>query len=239
MILHVDTSGDFAHRAKGISEVLGTDGHSVTSILNGADGLAALNGLLDSYGLVVWDSWSNSGADFAHLSTYVASGGRVLVLGYDSVFQAEMSAFLGGSSVSDLYAAADPVVNVANSLTTGVEDIRGRTPAVIGDLDALNGLLPETSAVLQGSGRNLWTIRHLGLGEIAFMSTTFGFNFETGDAVYRAALRNFASTSGRQGGFNATQAPEPASTALLCVGVGLLTCFRNRLCRRQRDKQAA
>lgn len=238
-ILHVHTGNDVNHQAKGIPDVLTADGHTVTSITDSALGLAALGGPLTGvYDLVVWDKYYQTDpAAITNLTNYVTAGGRLLQVGYDSVFSAGQVALLGGGSGSDTTSAGDelnPVANVVNSLTTGIVDIRGLTPSGVAlsgaapgnpDLDSLNTLGGDTTAIVTSIYGNHWTLRQLGLGEVAFLSSPYGFDFDNDDPVYEAALQNFAANA-------ASAVPEPSTFALLGLGtIGLMGY------RRRRDKQ--
>ena len=234
-ILHVDTGNSIAHQAKGIPDVLTADGHTVTSITNQAAAFAALNGALAGvYDLVVWDNWSAANSsEISNLTSYVTGGGRLLAVGYDSIYNSGMAGLLGGTSVSDTTSAGyelNPVVNIANSLTTGVVDIRGLTPNGVADggaapgnpdLDSLNGLTVGTTAVVTSVYGNHWTLRQLGAGEVAFVSSPYGFDFDNDDAVYRGALRNFAANS-------ASSVPEPGMLATFALGLAGLGLARRR-----------
>ena len=234
-ILHVDTGAEITHQARGIPDVLTADGHTVTSITDFAPAIAALNGTLAGvYDLVIWDNWSNGGAgEIANLTSYVTGGGRLLAVGYDSIYQSGMEGLLGGTSVTDTTSAGDelnPVANIANSLTTGVVDIRGLTPNGVADggvlagnadLDSLNGLTVGTTAIVTSVYGTHWTLSQLGAGEVAFVSTPYGFDFDNDDAVYRGALRNFAANS-------ASSVPEPGMLATFALGLAGLGLARRR-----------
>ncbi len=235
-ILHVDTGSDSSHRAKGIPDVLTADGHTVTSITNTTAAFAALNGTLAGvYDLVIWDNYSDSdSSEIANLTGYVTGGGRLMAVGYDSIYQGGgIEGLLGGASVSDTTSAGDelnPVANIANSLTTGVVDIRGLTPNGVSgsgilagnaDLDSLNGLTVGTTAIVTSVYGTHWTLRELGAGEVAFVSTPYGFDFDNDDAVYRGALRNFAANS-------ASAVPEPGMLATFALGLAGLGLARRR-----------
>jgi hypothetical protein len=111
------------------------------------------------------------------------------------------------------------VINVANSLTTGVVDIRGVTPTGgWGDMDSLSGLGGSTVCVVadtNNAGACHWTLRTLGSGEIAYVSNggsspsaiaSWTDTSAGGAGAYNAALRNFAFASGA--------GPIPAPTSI-------------------------
>lgn len=238
-VLHVDTGDDLTHQAKGIPAVLSGDGHVVTSITDQAAAFAALNGtLIGVYDLVVWDNYSDEdSSELSNLSSFVSAGGAVMAIGYDSIYQTGMPAFLGGSSALDTTSAGDeldPVVSVANSLTTGVVDIRGLTPDTTAsgsvDLDSLEGLGGSTVAVVTSIYGNHWTLLPQGAGEIAFVSTSWDFDFDGDDAVYTGALRNFAASSGGVGPAPAANAiPTMSAYGLILTSLGLLLVATRRL----------
>jgi hypothetical protein len=211
-----------------IASVLLADGHIVTTVTNdyvsATESNPTLQNPLSAYHAVYWSAGeSNFGsthgnaATFSNLTSYVNNGGRVFVTGADSVADPSdpnMVAFVGGSgSALDTTSSPGAVVNIVNSLTTGVVDIRGVVPTGGGlvaaqsfsDLDAIRNLVANTVGVVPSSGTAgswQWTLRTLGSGQIAFVSNgTFNFspldasweNTAAGGAgAYNAAIRNFA-----------------------------------------------
>ena len=187
-----------------IVTALRADGHTVTV---GADE-SALAGDLSAYEAVFWSAtWCSAPAStFTNLTAYVMGGGRVFVTGYDSLLSsAELVTFCGGTGRVDLVGSAEPgpILMEANSLTTGVVDIRGVTPTGgHTDRDGLTGLTADTTEVSRSAsgGSAQWTLRALGDGEIAFVSngTSSGAHasWEStaagGAGAYNAAIRNFA-----------------------------------------------
>ena len=243
IILHVDTGDSVDRRATGISSVLTADGHEVTSITDQAAAFAALNDpSLGNYDLVIWDKWhveEGPGPDpdsdpgpvsqaVASLTNFVQMGGKLLVIGFDSALDSPpvFYSLLGGTGASDAGEGDDlnAVVNESNSLTRGLVDIRGLTPVGVSsspssykDLDALDGLAENTTAIVTSASGNHWTLRQLGLGEVAFISTPRGFNFADDDPVYRDALRNFAYSAN----FVADPPPTTPEPATLAIWAGL------------------
>jgi len=223
-----------------IATALSGAGHTVTSFTNqyvAATGAStALLGSLSSYDAIFWSatgtglgSLNNNASMFANLSSYVSGGGSVFVTGYDSISSPSdpvLRTFLGGSSNVDTCGAPGTISAAATSLTTGVVDIRGLTPGTIGtqtcDRDGLGGLSVDTLGLVASSGSTgffQWTLRSLGLGEIAYVSngnyntTSESSMWADPTSTYNAAVRNFAS--------NATQGsvPEPATVALMGLGL--------------------
>jgi hypothetical protein len=223
--------------ALNIATVLSGDGHTVTTVLDDfSSGNATLLGSLAGYDAVFWSAsgpsygGTHSNASvFSNLSSYVSSGGSVFVTGYDSVASpsdALLISFLGASFSTDLPGTnVGPLSAVGNSLTTGVVDITGVSPTgAWADRDALNALMADTLGLdPAGAGGYQWTLRSLGLGEIAYVSAGRYGTYASDDAAwlntsaggagaYNAALRNFA--------YNATgTVPEPATLALMGLGL--------------------
>jgi len=199
----------------GIATALMADGHSVTTMSGGFAGGTnpALTADLGDYDAVYWSQDGSGGGDavtdatlFANLVDYVSAGGRVFVTGYDSVASPSdpmLVAFLGATGSSDVVGAPGPVLDVDNSLTTGVVDIRGVTPTGgVGDTDHLTGLTSDTVAVCNSAsgGGSQWTLRALGSGEIAYMSNGSSSGSWTatgagGVGAFNAAIRNFAAAA--------------------------------------------
>lgn len=216
IILHVDTGTSDGRRAKNVSEILIAAGHAVTSLTptDAQDGFDALNDPnLGVNQLVIWDSTNSApSGTIEHLSNFVKAGGKLLVIGYDAIYSeaeqatnpfTELYVLLGGATADDAVVSRNslnPVSNIENSLTTGVFDIREELPFAPSDaavdLDTLNDLIDGIAVVTSTSGGNHWTLRKLGNkgGEVAFMSTPSGFDFQTND-VYKSALLNFAHSA--------------------------------------------
>lgn len=189
-------------------------GHQVELVTSDfTSGNATLRGDLSRFDAVFWSASGYGSGDahgdagvFANLSAYVERGGRVLVTGYDSVASPTdplLIAFLGGTGSTDVPPAPGPVTSASTSLTVGVEDIRSVTFApACGDRDTLTGLSGDTIEVVgtpAGNGAQ-WTLRHLGAGEIAYVSNGDTSASAAGSwtepaGVYHAALLNFASSA--------------------------------------------
>lgn len=212
-ILLVSDSGDDL----GIATALMADGHTVTTSPSrfAAGSNPALLGDLSAYDVVYWSQDGTGAGDavtnamlFTNLTDYINAGGRVFVTGYDSVASPSdpmLTAFLGATGSVDVPGAPGAVVSAANSLTTGVVDIRGVTPTGgAGDLDALTGLSTGTVAVCSSAADSTeaqWTLRTLGAGEIAYVSNgnNMAWTVTTGPSgarAYNAAVRNFAFNAG-------------------------------------------
>lgn len=190
---------------------LAAAGYNVTSVYddytNGDN--TTLQGMnLDQYDAIFWHASGSNGygevhnaATFTNLSTYVNNGGSVFVTGYDviaSPADPELITFLGGTSSSDGgFSGNETLTTNANSLTVGAYDITGMTVNITGDHDGLNGLQAGTEAIASTGTSHGWTIRTLGSGEIAWVSTIqfFGEAFPAWGNVgtgWHEALINFA-----------------------------------------------
>ncbi|RJP84582.1 MAG: IPTL-CTERM sorting domain-containing protein [Desulfobacteraceae bacterium] len=196
-----------------IDDALAVDGHNITSETD----RAVLLGNLNDYCCVFWsasdDGEQNLSSVVANLTNYVSNGGFVFVTGGDAVAappEPNMLNFVGASSSLDAGNIIGPVLNSQNSLTYGVIDIRGQVPPNISDADTLCSPLTSGTVGIATSDANCgdgsqgyeWTLRSLGKGKIAFVSSG---NFDNdnddplwtdtsipGDGVFNAALRNFA-----------------------------------------------
>lgn len=212
-----------------IPAVLTGDGHTVTTVLDdftaGPDTNAVLSGSLVAYDVVVWSATgyaygsTHVAATADNLSSWVSSGGRLFVTGYDSIVSPPdpvLWGLLGGNGANDVNDHSGPVINAANSLTTGVVDIRGITPTGgwSSDMDSLY-VLPGTVCVVadtSNAGACHWTLRALGSGEIAYVSNgeyspsanaSWANESAGGAGAYNAALRNFVVGSGTPPGAEA------------------------------------
>ena len=216
-----------------IPAILTADGHTVTTVLNDYSGglTASLGASLAAYDVVVWSatgtgrgSLNNNTAMLSNLETWVNAGGFLFVTGYDSVDSPDdpdlANLVAQTTNVTDAPPAAGAVVNVANSLTTGLVDIRGVTPTGgYSDRDQLNnigagvvGVVPTGTSTTQFQ----WTLRTLGGGEIAYVSNgpcencgnvsgdndsilSWADTTAGGAGAYNAALRNFVNGASATG----------------------------------------
>jgi hypothetical protein len=231
-----------------IEDALIADGHDVTrvdvppdtanSFFSGTD--------LGDFCTVVWSAAYAYDDDVSTatsvLTDWVASGGFALITAPDAIRaqSTDMVQFLGGSSARDENLNFSPVADIANSLTTGLVDIRGLTPPDVSDQDTLCGpLVPGTVGLVTGTSMPdstcpndegyAWTLRSLGTGEIAFISSG---NFTSGDdpdwsdttipggGVYNAALRNFA-----RAGCSPRAEPQPIPTLSIWGLIALLSAL--------------
>ena len=213
-ILFVSDSG----ASSAIADVLEGEGYQVTRVLNNfsSGNTPALTGDLSEYGAVYWqasgDEYGNTHTNstmFSNLESYVHGGGNVFVTGYDSIASPtdpQLINFVGGNSSADTPGAPYGITTAANSLTTGVVDIRGMTPiGGYGDTDEITSLGPNTIGVTGSRSGYQWTLRSHGSGEIAYVSNgvhgTSGSdqswtNTSSGGAgAYNAVLRNFAASA--------------------------------------------
>ncbi|MGB5486855.1 MAG: IPTL-CTERM sorting domain-containing protein [Lysobacterales bacterium] len=245
-----------------MATVLSGDGHNVTVVLNDyvddvSEDNVVLQGDLSAYACIVWAaSGEGSGDDHnatttGNLSTFVSNGGTVFVTGYDSIASPtdeELIAFVGGEDSEDSSGDNDtgPVTGI-NILSTGLIDIVGVTPTGgYDDSDALVDPLPDTDCVAlrtgESSGDCAWSVRSLGLGQIAYVSNgeddgedhgSWDDTSPGGDGAYNAALRNFAFNCGAPiAGSPATAVPTLSgwSTAILA---GILALFAGIILRRR------
>lgn len=186
-------------------------GYTVTAVYNDCVGgnNATLQGSLAGYSAIFWHASGSNGygeahnaATFSNLTPFVTAGGAVFVTGYDviaSPFDAELITFLGGTGSIDGPGGVGTIVG-SNSLTTGVVNIVGMALNYPADHDVLTGLQAGTVGVMEdspASGNFGWSVRTLGAGEIAWVSSAqiFGSAFpswNTPGDVYNSALLNFA-----------------------------------------------
>jgi len=224
-----------------IGTVLSGDGHTVTTVTNDFSGgnNTVLQGPFGPFSAVFWSATgtqygsNHSAATFTNLINYVIGGGRVFVTGYDSIaspLDANLIAFLGGTSSVDFGGNQNSgTITGSNSLSTGVVDIIGVDPTGnFSDWDTLTGLNSDTACVSARSGVSggcAWSLRTLGLGEIAYISNGEYFTAGNGglhpswedtsaggNGAFNAAIRNFAA--------NSVAVPEP--TSIILLGLGLL-----------------
>jgi hypothetical protein len=209
-----------------IPDALRADGHDVTVVTNDFDFSTVLNRALledlSAYDCVVWSATGygfgafHDPAVFENLSGYVEAGGRVFVTGFGSVgySDTELVAFLGGTSGSGYTGTPRAILGVDNSLTVGVVDLLGVTPTAYEfQYEGLLGLGSDTVAVVSGDPTfggpaAQWTLRTLGLGEIAYVANGSGSSFPvswtasgSGAAgAYNGALRNFVASADASAG---------------------------------------
>lgn len=192
-----------------IAPILTNEGYNVTVVNNDFSGgnNTVLQGSLSSYDVIFWQAIGtgfgdiHNAATFTNLTNYVNSGGAVFVHGYDviaSPTDQELINFLGGTSSTDVptNGGLGTLVGPANSLTDGVTNIVGLTLNNSGDHDALVNLTAGTVGVAPNASGWDWTLRSMGAGEIAWVSTgqnTGAFpQWSTSGSGYAEALLNFA-----------------------------------------------
>ena len=192
-------------------------GYAVTEVYSDFSGgnNTVLQGSLVGYDCIFWhasgDGYGSihNAATFTNLSSFVNAGGNIFITGYDVIASPndpELIAFMGGTSSTDGGSQGTETLVGANSLTTGVTNTAGLVLNSTGDHDGLNGLQPGTIAVASNGGSHGWTIRTLGAGEIAWVSSANYIGqpwpaWNTPGSGYQEALLNFA--------FNSSSTNEP------------------------------
>ena len=247
-----------------IATVLSGDGHNVTVVLGDyvddvSEDNVVLQGDLSGYGCVVWAASGEGSGDehnsttISNLSSWVSAGGTVFVTGYDSIASPtdpELIGFVGGT---DSYDSSDdndtgPVTGT-NILSTGLIDIVGVTPTGgYDDSDALLGLGMDTDCVAERTGESsgdcAWSVRSLGLGQIAYVSNgeddgadhpSWENTSTGGGGAYNAAVRNFAFNCGAAINPNraSTQAIPTLSGWSIAVLAAVLALFAGIVIRRR------
>ena len=247
-----------------IATVLSGDGHNVTVVLNDyvddtSEDNVVLQGDLSSYGCVVWAASGEGNGDdhnsttINNLSSWVSAGATVFVTGYDSIASPtdeELIGFVGGTDSEDSSGDNDtgPVTGT-NILSGGLIDIVGVTPTGgHDDSDALLGLGLDTACVAErtgeSSGECAWSVRSLGLGQIAYVSNgdnggedhpSWDDTSVGGDGAYNAAVRNFAFNCGAAINPNqaSTQAIPTLSGWSIAVLAAVLALFAGIMIRRR------
>ena len=231
---------------------LSGDGHSVTTVLNDfSTGNTTLTGSLSLYDAVFWSATGtgyggvHSAAVIANLHSYVTGGGRLFVTGYDALVSPNdpaLRTLLGGDAAYyDIgWNGVGVVTTDTNTLTAGVVAIAGVTTSTNNgnsDHDGLRPAGPDTACSLAhptagGGGVCLWSLRDLGLGQTAWVSSG-SYNGRSGPGwlvtaadgtgVFNAAARNFAHNAAAS-----QSVPEPGTLALLAVGFGCMRMYRRR-----------
>jgi hypothetical protein len=205
----------------GIPLALAPDGHDITIVdvppANANEFF--LNQDLDPYCAVVWSTAYAYDDDLVDarntLSSWISSGGHLLVTAPDGIRNdGDLVSLLGGAGATDSGNGYGTVANVANSVTTGVVDIRGLQPPELSDEDSLCGPLQAdtvgiVSALNTGCASEpgyVWTLRNLGAGQVAYIASGNFTGTTTDDpdwtstaipgaGVYNAGLRNFVQSA--------------------------------------------
>ncbi len=200
-----------------IPTALSADGHSVSSVdvppVNASTYFQSAN--LNQYCAVVWSAAYAYDEDVSgavtRLSNWVSSGGHVLIATPDGIRNdGDLISLIGGSGGTDSGNGYSTVANLANSVTTGLIDIRGQQPYDVGDEDSLCAPLTPGTVGLVTAGSTgcpsepgyTWTLRTLGSGQVAFITSGNFSGSTTNDpdwasttmpnhGVYNAGLRNF------------------------------------------------
>jgi len=197
-----------------VAPTLISEGYNVTVVTNdfsGGDNTVLQGAGLSAYGVIYWHTSNNTHnvATFTNLTNYVNAGGAVFVHGYDAIASPtdpELITFLGGTTSADVpgNGGLGTIVGPANSLTDGVTNIVGLTLSNAGDHDALVTLTAGTVGVAANDSGWDWSLRTLGAGEIAWVST--GQNtgalaaWTTPGSGYHEALLNFTKAHTCSGG---------------------------------------
>ncbi len=190
------------------------DGHTVTAVYNDYDDTTmdntVLQGDLSPYSIIVWSAGgSGSGSEHnsattTNLANWVANGGRLFVTGYDSIASPLDPALITliGAAVDAEDESYNGPISATNSLTTGVVDLIGVTPADLDDQDGvpMSDLVSGATCVSGDGGYCSWLFRTLGGGEIAYVSSDGESAGDWTDSnpaddyhAYNAALRNFVA----------------------------------------------
>lgn len=237
-VLYV-ANGNNSEDEPSAATALTSAGHTVTEVYNdlSTGENVALQGDLSPYGAVVWGASDNnkppftSAATIASLTSYVSNGGYLYITGYDSVASPDdplLADFIGGASNVGIEddVPAFGVISAANSLTTGILNLVGMTPADLDDQDALNLSDFGSGAVGVSCNGNRcgWVYRELGAGAIAYVSTdgeSYGDYTDSDPAdpyyAYHYALLNFVSNAPVYTSF------EPQSVPIMSAwGLGIL-----------------
>lgn len=232
----------------GIPTALAVDGHSITQA--NVDPATAntyfQNVNLGQYCAVVWSAAyaynKDEAGSVATLSNWVSSGGHLLITTPDGIRNdGTLAILLGGSGGTDQGTNLSTVANVANSMTTGLFDIRGQQPPNVSDMDALcSPLSSGTVGVVTAQNTQCstnhqdpgyaWSLRALGTGQVGFI-TSGNFTSSTtndpswavttipGYGVYNAGLRNFVHSACTP---IPTSVPTNSSSSLVVEAVMLL-----------------
>jgi len=222
-------------------------GHTVTYITGDYDNdtnknNAVLQGNLSPYSIIVWAATGDSGSGDEHsaltttnLANWVSNGGWLFVTGYDSIASPDdpnLITLIGGGVNANDDDALGPIV-LANELSTGVVNLVGITPDTLDDQDnvPIADLGPDTVCV-SGDGVDCsWTLRKLGAGRIAYVSTDDDTDIDwldtgaTATGAYNGALRNFV--------FNASLVSSQGIPTLSIWGLGLLSLLLTLVARRK------
>ncbi len=195
-----------------------------------------LQGNLSAYSIIVWAATGDTGFGDAHslattsnLASWVSSGGWLFITGYDTIASPTdpnlITLIGGGTNSTDETSggALGPIV-LANELSTGTVNLVGITPDSLSDQDSIPiaDLVPGTVCV-SGDGVDCsWTLRTLGAGRIAYVSTDANTDINwldtgaTATGAYNGALRNFVANAA------AAALPATAIPTLSVWGLGLL-----------------
>ncbi|MEM9194094.1 MAG: hypothetical protein AAGF12_33275 [Myxococcota bacterium] len=201
-----------------IPVVLIGDGHTVTTVLNDyrAGSNPTLTRDLSTYDVIFWSATgTGSGSThtdatvFTNLTSFVMTGGKVFVTGYDAIaspVDSLLYAFIGCTGAADGGARLGPIVATPTSVTTGRVNLVGRVPADASvNQDSCTAVGPGTINLAPGTGSNAgWTLRTLGAGEVAYVSNgdsspsmhpSWGTTAGDGTGAYNGAIRNFAASA--------------------------------------------
>ncbi len=247
-VLFVDDEGGPPTDNADIETALIAAGHTVTYITGDYDNNTnqnntVLQGNLSAYSIIVWAATGDNGGGDVHsatttnnLANWVSNGGWLFVTGYDTIaspIDPNLITLIGGGVTSQDNDALGPIV-LANELTTGVVNLVGITPDTLDDQDRLPiADLGANTVCVSGDGTNCsWTLRTLGAGRIAYVSTDDDDDIEwldtgaTATGAYNGALRNFV--------FNAPLTPPVQAVPTLSIwGLGIMSLLLAFVARRK------
>ena len=247
-VLFVDDDNPTTDNAD-IETALIAAGHTVTYITGDYDNdtnqnNTVLQGNLSSYSIIVWAATGDTGSGDEHsatttnnLANWVSNGGWLFVTGYDTIaspVDPNLITLIGGGTTSDDDDALGPIV-LANELSTGVVNLVGITPDTLDDQDSVPiGDLGTNTVCVSGDGTDCsWTLRTLGMGRIAYVSTDDDDEIDwldtgaTATGAYNGALRNFVANA------PLITTPTQAIPTLSIWGLGIMSLLLAFVARRK------
>ena len=196
-----------------IANALRADGHMVEPITFdfSMGNNPTLRGDLAMYDAVIWSATSDGFSPhtdveaFENLRGYVDGGGHLLVVGGDPLAFPDslLLDLIGATGAVGFGGDPGPIGAGESSLTSGVADLAGVTPQSWSfQYPGLSGVQADVQIVATGAfgGGIHWTVRPMGGGEVAFVSTGSRSYFRgepwlattpAATAAYNIAVRNF------------------------------------------------